>query len=190
MLVINDLINLKLKKRHTGWCLTVPDKNWFVLRDMKKEELLQTNNTAENYFFNNLENTVGLQGTSIQSLKVSKEQVADWIRDDFKEVVKLQKDNVEFGFEKGERGQLLNDFLLVKSMYNEELYESIIEKDVTKTISILTKDYRDELLDGFIKYESVDLEWLNEKIVIQIDFALSDEGIVKEKAVKKNEYER
>lgn len=91
LIVLDELIDLRLRKRHDKWLLTVPDKTWHV---MKRFDYTSENQAVKHYT-ENLDDTIGYQNTSYQSLHVPKELVAEWVLNDFgkdKKVV-LEKGN-------------------------------------------------------------------------------------------------
>lgn len=77
MLKVDQFVPIELVKTHTGWNLQTNDRIWHFLNEHR--EGFKTNNPIVQYFIDNLDRTIGLQGTTIQSLSVSKEQVAEWI---------------------------------------------------------------------------------------------------------------
>lgn len=77
MVVINELLQIKLLKRNGRWCIQASDEVWHFLNRRTNE--FKTDCVVTQFFIDNLEKTIGLQGTPFQSLVVTKEQVADWI---------------------------------------------------------------------------------------------------------------
>lgn len=80
MIIVDEFLNIKLVKRNGGWRLQTTDKMWqYLNKHQDKLKLDHTKNAVTRYFIENLDQTIGLQGTTIQSLFVTKEQVAYWI---------------------------------------------------------------------------------------------------------------
>lgn len=79
MISIDDLLGLKLVKRNTSWNLETTDKVWHFLKETGETFPLNYSREVVKYYIANLDKTIGLQGTNIQSLQVPRTLVAKWI---------------------------------------------------------------------------------------------------------------
>ena len=54
----------------------------------------------------------------------------------------------------------LNEFILLKAIFNESLHNSVLSKDAGKIQSILDERYTNEIYNGFVSLEPIDTERL------------------------------
>jgi hypothetical protein len=69
----------------------------------------------------------------------------------------------------------LNDFILLKAIYNEQLHNAVLAKDRTSIVSIVKECYIGELKDGYVRLESIDTDRLYKEHTEQ----LSDDNMLK-----------
>jgi hypothetical protein len=51
----------------------------------------------------------------------------------------------------------LNDFILLKAIFNEQLHDAVLEKDADKILGIVNKRYQFELQNGFVQQEDLNV---------------------------------
>jgi hypothetical protein len=69
----------------------------------------------------------------------------------------------------------LNDFILLKAIYNESLHNAVLAKDKARIEKILNERYSFELQNGFVSMEPMDTDILYKEHMEQIN----DEELMK-----------
>lgn len=66
-------------------------------------------------------------------------------------------------------GQKLTDFILLRAMYNGDLSEAIFKKDENAIINEVFKKYLDDIYQGFVKLEEIDVDFLYSEHIAEIE---------------------
>lgn len=69
----------------------------------------------------------------------------------------------------------LNDFILLKALYNEQLHNAVLVRDRVYIHAIINERYSDELENGFVRLEAINTERLYKEHTKQ----LKDEDMLK-----------
>ncbi|OPH61759.1 hypothetical protein BC351_00515 [Paenibacillus ferrarius] len=68
----------------------------------------------------------------------------------------------------------LNDFILLKAIYSEELHNAILKRDSAAMNAIVQRDYSEELEDGYVSLEAIDTD----RLFIEYSEILNDEEVM------------
>jgi hypothetical protein len=69
----------------------------------------------------------------------------------------------------------LNDFILLKAIYNESLHNAVLAKDKARIEAIVQERYANDIQGGFVRMEAIDTDRLYKEHTEQ----LKDEQMIK-----------